>query len=606
MEPLLQLFKPCIPSRDISWLEAAQENHPNDDQFYIKAIDELSCDIDIEHLKDLRSYLTKQAQSKMLWSSVNFFQDTLSSQDSNNADLFNYLIPWYQSSFDISSIDIRKNSLYRLVLIQKNPLSNQSQRKWAESKILELFDHPEIKDFKNIEILTEYFLDKNRPAFTNKVLESTVEKHLLDVYKEYIMIEFLLKKSVKYQNDLLWQKCEPQIINSYLDFQFESCPWYVGSYNDEDKARYSTHHQLMDAANQFCKHQEPRPFDINKFNLQRSGFYIKCVMPKLSPILSILGNHNAIIPLLMNLTTNFYFYQKNQMKMPKHTPEYTQETKKALKYFEKKYNYKHPRKLICEGYIEHSEYQGPFAYQSGKIVLPPSPQCDLFFTMHEISHQYHGDLQMLPMVILGILSADYIYSTSQTRLLSIMLPVLIIPIQKSCEKRADHTALACLKTIDEKKECIANLLVVLLRTYPFNREIVSPPAIALHTYPNGIQRILRLCCRAGINYEKDFLPYFAEKHCHAYNKFKRVLQPRATTFIDRLLSIPGLTLNFLGDTMTLLMSTFFQPIRPIIRSENAIKASDFIDEKIHSSITLTQNVAFTASYYIEQEILKRI
>ena len=281
-----------------SWLEAAQEKYPKDDQYYIKAINDLGCNIDIEHLEGLRSYLRKQGRKReILCGGVKFFQVTLSSQNGNNRHLFNYLVQWYQSSFEILDTDIRKSSLPILVQIQKNPLSSKKQRKWAESKILKLFSYPEITGFGNIETLTDYFLDKYRPEFTNKVLEEKIEEHLLRIYKIYRMLRLLLKISTKYDNDSLLRKCEPQVVNSYLDSEFESCPWDVSNgKNDHD-----THHKLIHTANQICKDQTPLPFDINKFNSQQRQFYCEFIVLKLSPLLAALGDRNAMMSLLLYL-----------------------------------------------------------------------------------------------------------------------------------------------------------------------------------------------------------------------------------------------------------------------------------------------------------------
>lgn len=229
------------------------------------------------------------------------------------------------------------------------------------------------------------------------------------------------------------------------------------------------------------------------------------------------------------------------------------------------------------------ETMGPLATAEGKIIIPPEPNVSAFIVAHEIAHQYHGDPQMTSLLLFSILLSDCIYSNRLTKALSILLPVVLIPIKKSYEKRADQTGLECLDTIDEKRESIARLLFIILKTFPFNKEILSRPMIAMHDYPNGIERIKRLCVQAEIDYEEDFLPYFAETQCHTYNKWKDYLHSKPDSMAEKILRGPGHLINFYGDTMSHLMSSIFQHVRPIIRSKKAFDAENILKVKIDST-----------------------
>jgi len=49
------------------------------------------------------------------------------------------------------------------------------------------------------------------------------------------------------------------------------------------------------------------------------------------------------------------------------------------------------------------------------------------------------------------------------------------------------------------------------------------------------------------------------------------------------------------------MSSFFQPIRPIIRSQRAIHASNIIGGKIHKGVLLSKKIYSKVTNYIEKE-----
>ena len=91
-------------------------------------------------------------------------------------------------------IDIN-DSLCALILIQKSPYTHQMHRQWAESGIFKLLNcpSPRMTSVEIIEVLTELFLDNNRPVFTNKGLKRKIEKYLLDIYR-LGRIGLLLKK----------------------------------------------------------------------------------------------------------------------------------------------------------------------------------------------------------------------------------------------------------------------------------------------------------------------------------------------------------------------------------------------------------------------------
>ncbi len=510
-----------------------------------------------------------------------------------NSNFYERLVRFHQRLFDISNSEIRDNALPILLSIHKSPLSSQRQKTWAESKTLKLLNYPEIRSAENTAILTDYLLDKKRPQFRIQAIQKGIEQICLDSASDDVQGCF--ESSMKHENDLLWRQLDPTKINEYLNFKFYDNSWIEARHIPyyEGKNSYRNYHKLMNHANKVCKHIEPSPVIIEAYNTDKSIFNGNLVGQGISMIGSIFY-HFPKMKFFTSLATSFFMQKKFQIQKPqqndstkkqyplKDAPdEFMQETEKGLKNFEKKYG---SPEVVSESYTNNMQKIWPLsATLEGKLIIPPEPKVSEFLVANEIAHQYHGDPQMTSLLSFSILLCDCIYSNRLTKALSILLPVILMPIQKSCEKRADQTGLECLDTIDEKRESIASLLLILLKTFPFNKEILSRPMIAMHPYPNGIERIKRLCVQAEIDYEKDFLPYFAETQCHTYNKWKDYLHSRPASTAEKILSGPGHLINFYGDTMSHLMSLVFRGIRPVIRSKKVFNGENILKVNINST-----------------------
>ena len=77
--------------KDMHWLVAAQKNYPNDPRYYNKAIDDLGCDFNTDHICDMKIFLTKKQQAEMLWCNrdFRFFEKILFGHSSSSNDTIN-------------------------------------------------------------------------------------------------------------------------------------------------------------------------------------------------------------------------------------------------------------------------------------------------------------------------------------------------------------------------------------------------------------------------------------------------------------------------------------------------------------------------------------
>ena len=469
-------------------------------------------------------------------------------------------------------------------------------------KCLNLTEEHKI-NYATRELLIDFYLDKRYTPLLSKELQDKIATTCLCHSKKNTPA--LISYSIKHRNDALWKKSDSSIMKSVLEERANSIPFFYEEmwirYLDGKDSR-NFYHELMAHANKsYDTAQQPTPI-----TQQPPNPMVKIQLIMLIPQL-IKSYYYPQIRFTLFCSTAKLLYEtylieniKPAFIINKHpfrnsADEHSSETEQALVAFEKKYGYRHPDELIREDYLEGIESVGPLCTITGKILIPPSPNIDQLVVSHELAHAYHGDALMAPITQMIMLSLSFYQNK-----LVLAVPLLLIPITKSFEKRADYVAMQCLNTIEEKKAGITNMLRFIIKISPFKEEILSPPIISLHPYPKGIERIKRLCRIANISY-KDFLEYFEEKERFMYNQWQKHLQPKPRTTIDKILYLPGHLLNLYGDTMTFLMSSFFQPIRPIIRSQRAIHASNIIGGKIHKGVLLSKKIYSKVTNYIEKE-----